>query len=564
MRIHEVKIDNFRSINKLLWRPTAGMTALVGPGDTGKTTILDALGLLFSSRWNITFTDNDFHGAKPTEQDLVIQATVVDPPKELMRLEAFAGYIRGVGAQSGEIVDEPDTEDPAITVELRVDRFLEPRWHVLADRQAEPALLRGTQRAAFRVVRVGADTVTDLRWSRNSALVRITGSADQRPTAAALIDAARASKAATASAFSELDAVVASIGQEAYSLRAVSTPSELNASLNSDSLILGEGAVSLHDGLIPMERHGLGSRRLVGTAVQLMDSAEACVILVDEVETGLEPYRLRHLLRAFNQRLEKERSLNQVFVTTHSAVTVRELKQSQLGVVRRTSNLTRVLTLEPGAQRILRANAEAFLAPRVLICEGATEVGFARGVFDHEEMRDANVVTAVATADAAGESNLVEYSRTFEQLGYRVGIFCDFDTELDLTDVPSTLIRCDKGLCTEEQMSHALGRSALIVAINHGIGVMGRQSVLAALANRGCTVDTLERLLAQQDVSESDLDQVRHALGAESSKGNNKAKWFKSVTGGETLASIVMNDTTLVPTGPAGTIIASLMKWAVQ
>lgn len=182
MRIHEVEIENFRGIKRLAWRPPAGLTSLIGPGDSGKTTILDALGLVFSPRWGHVFTDNDFHGAPGGADDIVIRATVVDPPRELLRLEAFAGYVRGVNSDTGEIVDEPDDEDPALTVELRVDRYLEPVWQVVAARQPDPTPLKANQRATFGVVRIGSDSVTDLRWSRSSALLRMTGVAEHKTT----------------------------------------------------------------------------------------------------------------------------------------------------------------------------------------------------------------------------------------------------------------------------------------------------------------------------------------------------------------------------------------------
>ena len=45
MRIVLVEIANFRGIKQLRWAPSAGVNCLTGPGDSTKTTILDAVDL---------------------------------------------------------------------------------------------------------------------------------------------------------------------------------------------------------------------------------------------------------------------------------------------------------------------------------------------------------------------------------------------------------------------------------------------------------------------------------------------------------------------------------------
>lgn len=568
MRIHEVEIENFRGIARLSWRPLSGITAFIGPGDSGKTTILDALGLLFSPRWNHTFTDNDFHGGKTSARDIVIRATVVDPPKELLRLEAFAGYTRGVNPQTGAIVDEPNDEDPALTVELRVDRTLEPLWQVVADRQSEPAQLRANHRAVFGVARIGGDSGADLRWSRNSALLRMTGVDDRTPTVQALLDATRAAKEATSEAFTGLDSIATKVTTTARMLRAINPATTLTAEINADSFQLNEGAVSLHSRSVPMERHGLGTRRLTGTAVQLAESADARVLLVDEVESGLEPHRIRHLIRALETRLQATGPLSHVFMTTHSPVVLRELTHSQLGVVRYSATETRILTPAVDMQGILRANPESFLASSVLVCEGATEVGFSRGVYSHAEEKDNSIIAAVGHANAGGETKLIDYASAFSTLGYRVAIFCDHDTNLDLSRVPEDIpiIRCDKrtrgrGNCLEQQIADSLGPQGLKNALQHGVDAIGEESVIATFNNRHCSPEIFHAALIASSLTSEDLSTVRFALGMEAGYGNHKQDWFKSVAGGEHLADLLIDDPGFNSRSPGGRLVLELEEW---
>ena len=61
-RIRAIEINNFRGIRELLWFPSPGHNCLIGPGDSGKSSILDAVDFCLGARRNIQFTDADFYG----------------------------------------------------------------------------------------------------------------------------------------------------------------------------------------------------------------------------------------------------------------------------------------------------------------------------------------------------------------------------------------------------------------------------------------------------------------------------------------------------------------------
>jgi putative ATP-dependent endonuclease of OLD family len=56
-----LEIENFRAIKRLRWLPGEGVNCLVGAGDNGKSTILDATDLCLGARRSLVFTDADFH-----------------------------------------------------------------------------------------------------------------------------------------------------------------------------------------------------------------------------------------------------------------------------------------------------------------------------------------------------------------------------------------------------------------------------------------------------------------------------------------------------------------------
>ena len=154
--------------------------------------------------------------------------------------------------------------------------------------------------------------------------------------------------------------------------------------LDAHSVSFSGGTISLHDeDGVPLRGLGVGSTRLLIAGLQRKAAAETAVILIDETEHGFEPHRIIRFITSLGAK-EDEPPL-QVFMTTHSPVVLRELSGDQLFVVRRQNERHDIRKVGAGddIQSTLRLYPEAFLAPSVLVCEGASEVGFVRGVDLH-------------------------------------------------------------------------------------------------------------------------------------------------------------------------------------
>ena len=57
-RIYELKINNFRGIKNFTENFNKELICLLGRGDSGKTTILEAIANLFSTNRDLRFYDN--------------------------------------------------------------------------------------------------------------------------------------------------------------------------------------------------------------------------------------------------------------------------------------------------------------------------------------------------------------------------------------------------------------------------------------------------------------------------------------------------------------------------
>lgn len=56
-------ISHFRGVKnlKLEFSPEQRLICFIGRGDSGKTTVLDAISFALSPAWNLSFNDSDFY-----------------------------------------------------------------------------------------------------------------------------------------------------------------------------------------------------------------------------------------------------------------------------------------------------------------------------------------------------------------------------------------------------------------------------------------------------------------------------------------------------------------------
>jgi len=175
--IRVVEIENFRCIRYLKWYPTPGINCLIGPGDSGKSTILDAIDLTLGARRTAQFTDADFYNLD-VKAPIRITLTLGDLGPELKSIETYGQYLRGYDAATKQIEDEVGSGlETVLCLNLAVESDLEPTWSLISDR----ALIAGhtrnlswSDRERLAPVRVGALSDHNLSWKRGSVLNRLS------------------------------------------------------------------------------------------------------------------------------------------------------------------------------------------------------------------------------------------------------------------------------------------------------------------------------------------------------------------------------------------------------
>ena len=117
MRLRRLEIENFRGVRSLDWRHIAETSALVGPGDSGKSTILEAIERVLSPKWNVAFDDTDFWDLG-TDVAIAIRATLTDLAPSFYRDTKFGLHLHAFDKDKGEAVraDGSDGEQHALEV----------------------------------------------------------------------------------------------------------------------------------------------------------------------------------------------------------------------------------------------------------------------------------------------------------------------------------------------------------------------------------------------------------------------------------------------------------------
>ena len=466
MRLRRLEIEKFRGVKSMDWRYIPDTAALVGPGDSGKSTILDAIERVLSPKWNVAFDDTDFWELH-TDVPIIIRATISDLAPSFYRDSKFGLLLHGFDKDKGEAVKAcgEEGEEHALVVELRVDASLEPVWSVLdADGEKHPFMAR--DREALGMLRVGGYVDQHLGWGRGSILTRLTESGDT--VGAVLAEATRHARSGLKTDGLEKLATAARRVEELGKNIGVALQNSLVPHIDASSMSVAAGALSLHDGKVPTRRAGLGTRRLLTVAMQCEAATKSGLSIVDEFEYGLEPHRIRRLLRVLRGRAPEGQGLakGQLILTTHSPTVLSELNPAEISVTRRAADGTvTVRSLPDAVAYVLARTPEALLARKVIVAEGATEMGLCRAL-DEAWTVETGVsfgYRGVAVVDGEGGTQPAALAGHLATLGYDVALLIDSDANAKTSKAAGAVVLAwPGGLCTEQRLATDLPEAAIM------------------------------------------------------------------------------------------------------
>lgn len=528
--LHSLSIKNFRGIRKFQNEfYSKDLICLIGRGDSGKTTILDAISLLLSSSWNITFYDTDFYNCdikKPVE----IEGTLINLPEFFFK-ETYALHLRGYNRDTGEIENEiTDEHESALTLRLFVDEDLEPSWTVI-DGRNEPIKISASARSKLNAFLISDYTENHFSWSKGKPLNSILKQekSETQEEKNIIIEALREAKAKIDNnSFQDLNDVIEKVKKSAKEIGV--NISGTKTTLDFRDISIRDNRVCLHDENIPFRLKGKGSKRLISIAIQSIIADLGGIVLIDEVEQGLEPDRVKHLVRTFD-RLNS----GQVFITTHSQNVIEELDSKKLLLVSNKKGKCICVECPEQFQDIVRACPEAMFAKKVVVCEGKTELGICRAMDEDRIANDYDSFSKLGIVCVLGEgNNFTTRAMKLHDLGIEVSVFCDSDVDdtlnpskQELSEIDIEVFDCENGNSIEQQFCKDLPWSEIKRIVNYCIEEKGLQSVKQLVENN------LSGKLSDNWLDE-DTKEIRDAIGAAAKTKD----WFKRIDHGEFLGSV--------------------------
>lgn len=575
MRIVFVEIQNFRGIKKLVWAPAQAVNCLIGPGDSTKTTILDAIELALNPRSYMLADDSDFFDLD-FDKPIKIIVTLAGLPSEFRSDDRYGMHLRGWNAQEAKLEDELDEKlEDALSIRVIIDKSLEARWSIFNDRigeeESDPPTVRYKDAKQLATTRLGPYAERHLGWGRQSVLTRVGESTDS--ISLQLAEAGRAARDAFRQKNQTVFKEAASRAQQLGKKFSVPIRDKYVAELDVQGVSITAGGVSLHDGKLPLRRLGTGSSRLIVSALQ-HDTGGSHIALIDEVEHGLEPHRIARLLKHLKTpAIDGDKALPpQIFMTTHSPVVIRELAAHDIFTVRSKDGITEVRSVAATAknpdtaQRHLRVSPDAFLAQRVLIGEGRTEYGLLRGLdaWWSQEGKDSFALRGVIAIDGGGNATAPIIAEHLLDLGYDVALLLDTDKPapanlIDSVKEKGGTVMVWMGTCsTEERIFLDVPWDTAVALVKYAEECEGVDSVKDNI-NNACKAHSLTEISDLALPKILDTENFRCAIGMAAKNKNNH--WFKDITRGERIAKIIAPCLNQIPDKQLTKTISNLRQW---
>ena len=537
-RIINLRIKNYRCFKDFTAHFEERFIVLIGRGDSGKSSLLKAIEALLSPLWNYSFSDWDFYNGD-IEAPIQIEADIADLPEELFDLDSI-GFSYKLKRKSGEIStnieQEEDGDEQIITLRLVVDATLEPKWHVVSGREnVENIELCSKDRDLFNSFLVADTADSQFSYHRTSPLHSIAHCTltERKEVEQKMLATVRAAFKAgkDASKFDELENGLTEISNNLtkFGLSGDSLKPLLDYKENAYTL----RNVAIHQYNRPFRLMGNGSKRLLSMAIQMELTKQGGIVLIDEIEQGLEFDRVTNIVRLF-----KNASNGQVFVSTHSTHVVCEASCEQFCMISPVHETAYSFNEENIS--LLRKQPHVFFAKRIICCEGKTELGIVRKL-DEQLNLNGNGFSSkgIVAADCGGGTKHYQCAIDLHKKGFDVCVISDNDVLKDdklkklhnqALELGITIIRWDDGCSFEGQLFKDLKWENV--------------NELVALANELNEDKDIYASIGFKDVNmledpQNDTSELRERIAKKAKGSKNNPAWFKNIEKAEYVGDLL-------------------------
>lgn len=543
--IRRLTVERFRSFKSLIWHPSPGMNVILGGGNAGKTTLLEAIALLLYPNSSFPLVDADYYQRDVTA-GFCIEAVVTIPTYTAVNSQYAMAWPWDWDGMDAVLPadDGSNLRDPVYKIRVRGTPDIEVLYEIVQPDDSVINLSAGLRRS-IGLVKLSSDdrNERDLRLIQGSGLDRLL--ADKTLRGRLLQQFTNADIAAHLStdanaAISNLERIFAEWALPA-DLSVGFVGNGNGASINS--LI---GLTADKDGIVlPLTSWGSGTRRLAALAISHELQNNAPITLIDELERGLEPYRQRVLVAELRDRG------TQIFLTTHSAAVLKSTINAAHWYIDAAAQCGELAGKQFAAHQ--KKDAESFLARLLVVAEGITEVGFLHYIFDHHvaaNWRDAGIYVT----DGGGNENTLFLLEALAKGGLKFAGFVDDEGKYPdkwaamRSKLQNYLFQWPAE-CLETFLIQLIDEKDLPKLIEDPGGQKTGDRLRTLAVRLGMEGKTLDALIAEARVQnlnfkmlviEAATGKVPASLTNDGDKktwAKHSGKWFKSFDGGQEIAA---------------------------
>ncbi len=551
MQILNLKINNFRGIKEFQQSfDDSKLICFVGRGDSCKTTILQAIYfVLYPQRW-LNVEDSDFYNLN-IEETIKIEVTIgkfkPDLFKEICRDDNYGGFLHKWDSKtktSKEIWDEENEdnqEECCLKVLFSVDKSLEPKWDVLSSNSADTRPIHASDRSKFNASLIEDYQDRHFTLSKGSPLLNLyknisSSFKDEGALQQVVRDIQKNIDDKKEQIFDGDFIKFCSTLKNGLEKYNVNIDGEISPSLIANSFHNNNTNFILQDKVGPLYSKGKGTKRLTSIAIQSQLANN--ITLVDEIEQGLEPDRVKSLINTLKEDIiEADTNIGQIFITTHSRDVIVECDSSDIFIIRNIDGVISCTNPKANQQGALRKNPEVIFSKKIIICEGATEVGIVRSLEKYTYTKFGHKLSylGVGVADGSG-SKQFEYTQNYLDLGYKVCLFCDSDRKEDqnvkkeLISKGATICNWSDGLCIETAIIKNLPWDEVIKVVELAKNYTDNESIYDSINN-----DYSKKPLSIEINDWTDEEELRNNIADKM----HKNAWFKNISKGEDLGDLI-------------------------
>lgn len=373
-------------------------------------------------------------------------------------------------------------ETPILNLHFTVNKYFEPKWVIYKDDELKKDI-SFNDRKKLKVYRVKNEYDKDFSFGRNSVLNKYTENNEYSNIVKSTL-----SGIDTEIKIEELDEIFENIKKisKKYNIK---VSDNIKAKIDLKSINSSSSIISLFEDESILSSRGEASKKILSIALNLESLEENSLILIDELENSLEPFRIRSITKDIIELSKKNKS-GQIILTTHSPYCVQQLEIENIMIVRSIEGVTSCKIPDDNLRYVIYKFPESLFSNKVIVCEGKTELGTINQFNNYLKNKSGIGFEYYGISICCADGDrIIKTSSQFNQLGYEVLVMLDSDIpslEKEKNEIRKDgvqIVDCTNGNDIETEFLLSFNKEQLFELIDYLIDISESNNIIDIIKN---------------------------------------------------------------------------------